>query len=67
MELGPRLLAKGHPLLDTYVAKMLQSEQEVLKGLARSRSEEAREKARTIRQRVEAIKKVMSWQLNAKE
>jgi len=60
IELGPRLLAKGHPLLEAHVNKMLESEQEVLKGLAKSDSDEARAKAREIRQRVEKIKKVMA-------
>ncbi|MDA8233666.1 MAG: class I SAM-dependent methyltransferase [Clostridia bacterium] len=61
VELGPRLLAKRHPLLETHVARLIESEEQVLKGLAKSDSDEARAKAREISWRLEKIKKVMAW------
>ena len=61
IELGPRLLAKKHPLLASHVARLIESEEQVLKGLAKSDSEEARAKAKEVSGRVEKIKKVMAW------
>lgn len=60
LELGPRLLEKGSPLLGTYLDGFIVKYERILAGLARAQSNVAGEKAAVIREKLAKIKEVAS-------
>lgn len=57
--LGPKLVEKKHNLLVPYLESIKESEQEILKQLAKSNSEKAKEKVAKIKNKWERIEKVI--------
>jgi tRNA (adenine22-N1)-methyltransferase len=66
LEIGPRLLDKGDPLLKDYLDKIKSDYQKVLSGLARSRSIEAREKAIMLTKKFAAVRGMLYCKQNVK-
>ena len=66
LELGPRLLDNGDPLLEDYLDKVVSDYQKVLSGLARSRSIEAREKAIMLTKKFTAVREMLYCKRNVK-
>ena len=60
LELGPRLLEKGSPLLGAYLDSFIVKYERILAGLARAQSNAAGEKAAVIREKLAKIKEVAS-------
>ncbi len=59
LELGPRLLEQGDPLLEDYLEKIKSDYQKVLSGLARSRSREARGKANILTKKFAGVREML--------
>jgi len=58
LELGPRLLEKGGPLLEVYLNGFIEKYERILAGLARAQSSVAGEKAAVIMDKLAKIKEV---------
>lgn len=58
LELGPRLLEKREPLLNTYLISIIDKYERVLAGLAAAKSEAAREKERRLKEKLARLKEV---------
>lgn len=59
LELGPRLIEKGDPLLVSYLEHRKQNYQRVLSSLARSRSPEAQEKAILLTAKLAKVRELL--------
>lgn len=66
IELGPKLIENKDPLFIPFLSKTLESLEAILEGLTRSKHPSAREREKEIRDKVEAMKKVIACRLNVK-
>ncbi|MBO8128646.1 MAG: SAM-dependent methyltransferase [Peptococcaceae bacterium] len=59
-EIGPRLVAKKHPLLKEYLAGLLRIYEKILTGLQKSNRPEAREKAGNIQDKMAKLEEILA-------
>lgn len=61
LELGPKLLAKKHPLLKPYINKLINKNRQILEALERAKSEKAFKHQRELQNKIAAMEEVMRW------
>ncbi|GBF33024.1 tRNA-m1A22 methylase [Desulfocucumis palustris] len=59
LEIGPKLLENGEPLLEAYLEKIKADYQKILSGLARSRSRDSREKAIMLTSKLTRVRELL--------
>lgn len=66
LEIGPRLLATGHPLLARHLHRIIEGETKVIRELGKSTQPEAISKARELEVKVEQIRELVWCRLQLK-